>query len=135
MSGPPLRILVIEDEALNRALLRAVLGRAREPSIRDAEVFEAGSLAAAHVVLAAGPLDLVLLDVRLPDGSGLDLARRLAAMPIGERPKLVLMSASVLPAERAAAMAAGGDAFVGKPYHPTELLRLLSQLVEGSSGL
>lgn len=134
--GPvgPLRILIVEDETLNRALFRAVLARATGPSIRDATVTEAPSLGAARAALARGSPDIVLLDVRLPDGSGLDLARELAARPAAERPRVIVTSASVLPAEREAAVAAGCDAFLGKPFRPSELLALLSAQVDEAIG-
>jgi CheY-like chemotaxis protein len=124
---PPLRILLVEDEAMNRTLMRAVLTRASDPRIRLAELVEAETLADARRHLEAGSVDILLLDVRLPDGSGLDLARELVGA--GEsRPRIVILSASVLPAERAAAIEVGCDAFLGKPYRPADLLDLLGLL-------
>jgi two-component system, OmpR family, KDP operon response regulator KdpE len=124
---PPLRILLVEDEAMNRTLMRAVLTRASDPRIRLAELVEAETLADARRHLDAGSVDILLLDVRLPDGSGLDLARELVGA--GEsRPRIVILSASVLPAERAAAIEVGCDAFLGKPYRPADLLDLLGLL-------
>lgn len=119
-------VLLVEDEAANRALVRAVLARSTEAAIRDLELSEAPSLRAAREVLAGRPVDLVLLDVRLPDGSGLDLAREMAARGEGPRPRVIVMSASVLPADREAALASGADAFLGKPFRVTELLALLA---------
>jgi two-component system KDP operon response regulator KdpE len=124
---PPLRILLVEDEAMNRTLMRAVLTRASDPRIRLAELVEAETLADARHQLEAGSVDILLLDVRLPDGSGLDLARELVAAG-NERPRIVILSASVLPAERAAAIEVGCDAFLGKPYRPADLLDLLGLL-------
>lgn len=126
--GNPLRILVVEDESMNRALLRAVLSRAADPRFKGATLLEADRLSTAREVMADGGVDVILLDVRLPDGSGLDLARELAAMPADERPRIVILSASVLPMERAAAIEVGADAFLGKPYRPTELIELLERL-------
>jgi two-component system, OmpR family, KDP operon response regulator KdpE len=124
---PPLRILLVEDEAMNRTLMRAVLTRASDPRIRLADLLEAETLAEARQHLAEGAIDILLLDVRLPDGSGLDLARELVAND-DTRPRIVILSASVLPAERAAAIEVGCDAFLGKPYRPADLLDLLGLL-------
>jgi two-component system, OmpR family, KDP operon response regulator KdpE len=124
---PPLKILLVEDEAMNRTLMRAVLTRASDPRIRLADLVEAETLADARQQLAAGAVDILLLDVRLPDGSGLDLARELVANDAA-RPRIVILSASVLPAERAAAIEVGCDAFLGKPYRPADLLDLLGLL-------
>jgi DNA-binding response OmpR family regulator len=67
---------------------------------------------------------VVILDVRLPDGNGLDLARELGAghQP---RPKILVMSASVLPRDREVALAAGTDGFMGKPFMPRDLIAFL----------
>jgi CheY-like chemotaxis protein len=118
------RILHVEDEPLNRSLLRAVLDRARDARIRTAVVDEAGDLHAAREHLAAHPVDLVLLDVRLPDGSGLDLVREIRAYE--KELGIVVMSASVLPAARDEA---GCDAFVSKPYVAQELIDTIGRLL------
>lgn len=126
-------LLLVEDEAPNRALLRAVLSRAGDAAVRSASILEATTLAEARDRLAEGPVDVVLLDVRLPDGSGLDLARELRDSDRG-RPSIVILSASVLPMERFAAEEAGADAFLAKPYDPGELLDVLARLVAGGPG-
>jgi two-component system KDP operon response regulator KdpE len=124
----PLTILLVEDEAMNRTLMRAVLTRASDPRLRLATLLEAETLAGARDHLADADVDILLLDVRLPDGSGLDLARDLVSSDDGRRPRIVILSASVLPAERAAAIEVGCDAFLGKPYRPADLLDLLGLL-------
>lgn len=118
-------ILHVEDEAPNRALLQAVISRAAEPDVRDATIVDAPDLATARAVLASRPVDLVLLDVRLPDGNGLDLAR---AIRDGDepRPPIIVMSASVLPDEQDAALATGARHFLSKPYAPSELVALVA---------
>jgi DNA-binding response OmpR family regulator len=73
--------------------------------------------------------DVVLLDVRLPDGNGLDFLRELRL--VDRSPRVVVMSASVLAIERDLAMDAGCDAFVGKPYMPAELTATLGRLMFG----
>jgi CheY-like chemotaxis protein len=122
----PLLILAVEDEEMNLLLLRAVLKTASRPRLAGARLVEARSISAARRALDSDAVDLVLLDVRLPDGDGLELARELAARP--DRPGVLIMSASVLPAEREKAMAAGADGFLGKPYLPRELLDWIDRL-------
>lgn len=126
----PAVLLLIEDEAPNRALLRAVLGRAADPRLRDATIIEAPDLATARSVLARQPVTIVLLDVRLPDGNGLALARELRRRPIEDRPRVLILSASVLPMERETALTAGADGFLGKPYRPADLVGRLSDLLD-----
>lgn len=69
--GPP-RILHVEDDPAMRQAVAAMLGTA-------AEVSEAANLAEARQLLAHGRFDLVLLDLILPDGYGLELTRELNA--------------------------------------------------------
>lgn len=123
-----LRLLVVEDEPMNRTLLRAVLQRSGDPDLRSALIREAETLAQARALLSSGPADVVILDVRLPDGSGLDLARELVSQGGFARPRILIMSASVLPEERTAAIEAGCDAFLGKPFRPHDLVETLGML-------
>ena len=129
MSERPLRILLVEDEALNRALVRAILSR-RAEELPPIELVEAATIADARRALGERPVDILLLDVRLPDGSGLDLARDLRDGHEGDPtgPVVAILSASVLALERVAAEAAGADAFLGKPFVPAELTALIDRL-------
>jgi two-component system, OmpR family, KDP operon response regulator KdpE len=121
-------VLVVEDEWPNRALLKATLDRAAIPRVREAVVLEAATLAEARTHLAAGPIDLIVLDVRLPDGDGLSLARELS--DAGRRPRILVLSASVLPTERTVALDAGTDAFMAKPFVPADVVRTMADLLD-----
>jgi DNA-binding response OmpR family regulator len=72
-------------------------------------------------------VDVLLLDVRLPDGAGLDLAREIRDGAAPERPAIIVMSASVKPMERDAAISAGADHFLAKPFAAPALLELLGE--------
>jgi len=127
-------ILYVEDEAPNRALFRAVVSRSSEGTVREATIVEAPDLATARRIIGTEPVDLVLLDVRLPDGNGLDLARDIAAGAAdpNPRPEIIILSASVLPSERDAALATGASHFLEKPYIPSELLSLVARSLEAT---
>lgn len=124
-AGKAPRVLLVEDEELNRVLVRAVVSRARDSQVRAVELVEAPSLAAARDQLDRGPIDLVLLDMNLPDGHGLSLATELSERP--DRPTVIALTASVLPRDRSAAMAAGCDGFLDKPYAAADLVSILSE--------
>jgi two-component system KDP operon response regulator KdpE len=121
------RILHVEDEELNRRLLRAVLERAADSRLRSAVIDEAPDIESARRFLSSNVPDLVVLDVRLPDGNGLVFMGEIRSSHPSAR--VVVMSASVLASERAEAMRAGCDAFVGKPYSAGELTEVLGRVL------
>jgi two-component system KDP operon response regulator KdpE len=124
------RILLVEDEDLNRTLVKAVLSRADVDAVRQAQILDASSLAAARDTLSLEDVDLVLLDMNLPDGNGLTLARELArdGLPDGRaKPAVVAVTASVLPQDRAAAIEAGCDGFLDKPYAAADLVATVAR--------
>jgi CheY-like chemotaxis protein len=124
----PAVVLHVEDEMPNRALLRAVVSRSAEPTLNGVVILDAPDLAAARRILGTERVDLVLLDVRLPDGNGLDLARDIATLP-APRPEVIILSASVLPSERDAALATGASKFLEKPYVPSELISVIASSI------
>jgi CheY-like chemotaxis protein len=121
-----LRILLVEDEVLNRTLVRAILARAQNPTFRDAELLEAETLAAARAILATEPVDILLLDVHLPDGSGLTLAQDLADNPPARRPVMIALTAGIFPDQQRAAFAAGCITILSKPHTAAEFLAALT---------
>jgi CheY-like chemotaxis protein len=121
-----LRILLVEDNELNRALVRAIMTRAGEPLLRGAQLLEAHNLTQARAVVAHETVDAVLLDIQLPDGSGLTLLDDFAARPTVRRPAVIAVTGGVLPEQLAAAVAAGCDAVVEKPFVAAELIRALT---------
>jgi two-component system KDP operon response regulator KdpE len=125
-------VLVVEDEEPNRALLRAVLTRATDERLRGLVLLEAADLATARTILDTNRVNLVLLDVRLPDGNGLSLIWDSADRG-GSTPAFVVLSASVLPDERATALASGASGFLAKPYRPAELIEAVASILEARS--
>jgi CheY-like chemotaxis protein len=131
MSGvpKPITILVVEDEPANQELVRAIIASSDEPLLQGSNVLVAGSLAEARAYLGAGRVDIILLDVGLPDGDGLGLVKDTQAMELG-RPRTIVVSGSVFPMERHEALATGADDFVAKPLEPKHLVSaIVHQLV------
>jgi CheY-like chemotaxis protein len=125
----PLRILSVEDEPLNRALLRASIARAGSNRLSEAEFVEAPTLTEARRLVKLSHYDLVLLDRRLPDGDGFQLARELMTGPEDRRPVVVALTADAVPETREAATAAGCAAILIKPFRPSELIALIEEIV------
>ncbi|HSY14790.1 MAG TPA: response regulator [Jatrophihabitantaceae bacterium] len=110
------RVLIVEDE---RPLLRAL---AMNLTARGYQVTEAGSGSRALAELAAEPHDVILLDLGLPDISGLDVitsVRHYASTPI------IVLSARSGSADKVQALDLGADDYVTKPFSIDELLARL----------
>jgi CheY-like chemotaxis protein len=122
-AGSP--ILAVEDEARNSALLRAILVPAGYELVITATLAEARGWLSSHPVPG-----LVLLDRHLPDGDGLELARELKADADTAGVPVLLVSASVLQVDRAAAEAAGCDGFIDKPLRIATLLEEVARFLE-----
>jgi two-component system, OmpR family, KDP operon response regulator KdpE len=122
-----LRILAVDDDPVNRSLIRAIVSRASDASIRGATLHEATNLAEARSVLGREAIDILLLDVHLPDGLGLDLAAEIRHDG-RSAPAILALTASVLPADQQAALDAGCDAFLAKPYAASALVATIGEL-------
>ena len=101
------RILLVEDDpALGRGVALALSGA-------EVEVVLRGSLAAGTEAAAAGGWDLVILDVNLPDGNGLDLLRGIRGR---ERTPVILLTANDMEIDQVAGLELGADDYVTKPF-------------------
>ena len=114
------RVLLVDDNDLNRILAHTILDRSTHPITAQITLIDADTLAAARTALAAAPVDMILLDMNLPDGHGLTLVAELIQQTA--RPVIVAITASVLPEDQQAVHAAGCDGFLGKPYQPQQLV-------------
>jgi len=115
------RVLVVEDEAPLRRIITLNLAR------RGYTVAEAESVAEADDALRASPqpFDVILLDINLPDLSGWNVVRHLAAEDPSRRPLVIVMSA-VRPIERRLAEFHPAGVLV-KPFAIETLLRLIDR--------
>ncbi len=116
----PLEVMVVEDDPVSALLARAVLERLGH------EVDERRSLASARERIGDPP-DIVLVDLRLGDGDGLDLVRGFAMADAGNRPALIATSGAGDAATRTAALAAGADLFLEKPISAERLCRAFEE--------
>lgn len=119
---PPARLLLVEDTVSLAALYREFL-RDEGHAIRHV-----ASLGAARRVLAEEPADAVLLDLRLPDGDGLDLLREIRAAP--QPPPVVVMTAHGSVGMAVEAMRAGASDFLAKPFAAERLVVTVANVLE-----
>jgi len=115
-----LRLLLVDDDAALRALVRATFDEVH------VEIDEAGSVAEARTAVARNLPDVVVLDVRMPGESGVELARELKAGRQTAATRIVLLTGSHEGAARLA-QEAGADAFLTKPFSPLQLLVLVER--------
>ena len=110
------RILVVEDTADNRQILRDLLTAAGYDLI-EATDGEAGvAMAAEHLP------DLILMDIQLPSIDGYEATRRIKADPTTRHIPIVAVTSYALAGDEAKTRAAGCDGYIAKPYSPRNLL-------------
>ncbi len=107
------KVLLVEDDPALRRALRTMM------RTRDLDVDEAETGEAAVALASAGDLDLVLLDLGLPDIDGFEVLRRVRSF--SDVPVIVL-TAHHMQAEKVHALDAGADDYVTKPFDVEELL-------------
>ncbi len=107
-------VLVVDDEPDIRALVKMALRSAGHT------ILEADGGYAAIEALAHHDVDIMLLDVRMPDLSGWEVLERLE--PRAQWPRVVMLSAHVDAVVRERAKAAGCDGYLSKPFLPADLL-------------
>ncbi len=115
------QILVIEDEADMAATYDRLLRRAGH------RVVTADSRAAGLQLLKSVCPKLVISDLRLPDGDGLDIIR--AAHAIDPPPPVIIITAFASRAAREASLKSGASAFLAKPFGIAEFSSLVEDLV------
>lgn len=108
-----MRVLIVDDHEEVRDLLARTLRRDGH------ETFTASTAKQARTMLDASSVDVVVLDVALPDGSGIDVCRDLRRGGV-VTPVLLLTAHAAVP-ERVAGLDAGADDFLGKPFAVAEL--------------
>lgn len=117
-------ILVIEDDAFMASLLDFMLAR------QNLEVSRVADGQAALDCLEAGQLpDAVVLDLMLPQVSGMQVLERMKACPAWADVPVLVLSALDAGAEVARAFQAGASDYVTKPFNPEEFMARLTRLL------
>jgi DNA-binding response OmpR family regulator len=121
-----MRVLIVEDDTAIATGLAATL------KASGYAVDVTATLAMASAALRVEPFDLVLLDLSLPDGDGLDWLRHVrrsgSVMPV-----LIMTARDTLP-DRVAGLDEGADDYVVKPFEPEELLARMRVALRRSEG-
>jgi PAS domain S-box-containing protein len=115
------RLLVADDNAVNRELVAALLAPFA------VEIVPAADGAEAVEAWARQAFDLILMDVQMPNMDGLSATRRIrtSALPGAPRTPIIAMTANVLPQQIERCLEAGMDDHLGKPIDPAKLLEMV----------
>ena len=112
---------MIDDDPLVRMILALELP--------DVELLEATRLEEGYELAKAERPDAVIVDVRLPDGDGIDLVRRLRRTPLTSRIPILVLTAGHDEAKRSDVIKAGADEYLAKPFEADDLLTHLHELL------
>ena len=123
-----LRLLLVDDDPGLRALLRATLDAV------DVEVDEAEDVPSALAAIRRRRPDAIVLDVNLPGMDGLAFSRQLKRDRATKDVPIVVLSGSDGGTSEAA-LDAGADSFLSKPFSPLELLAIVERLSGGLHGI
>jgi len=116
------RVLYIEDHEDTRELVTLVLEQ------RKYEVVTGSTIKSGVALAGAQQFDLYLLDSWLPDGSGLDLCKRIREFD--KATPIVFYSAAAYEIDKDLAIKSGAQAYLIKPSQPSELCNLVTKLIE-----
>ena len=115
----PLSVLIAEDNPINQEVARAMLTRRGH----DVDVVENGRLAVEAAIRK--DYDVILMDIQMPELDGLDATMEIRKRRPAGRPRIVALTANVLPGERERCLANGMDAYLAKPFAARDLFEVL----------
>jgi len=121
------QIVYVEDNPVNALLMQEVIAQRPDCRLHLAVGVRDGI----DMIERLRP-DLVLVDLHLPDGSGLEVAEWMRTMPLLTRVPVVVVSADSTQAQRDAATVAGVRAYLAKPIRLAETLLLIDELLPGA---
>jgi CheY-like chemotaxis protein len=117
----PKTIIAVDDRSAHLKALAQLLAE------EGYEVLRVESASEALETLKQLRVDLLLVDVQLPQVAGLDLARRVRETPAWYRIPLVGVSGDAAKEEEARVRAAGFDDYLAKPFHKMKVLSIIGQ--------
>lgn len=126
MSAQQARILIVEDNADNRTLIKDLLGAMEYTVIEATDGVEGFEKALDQIP------DLILMDLSLPRKDGWTATRELKAHPDVSHIPIIALTAHAMVGDRERALEAGCDDYVSKPINLNELLEKIQQLLINS---
>lgn len=119
--------IVVEDDPFNAMLIRRML---LGVGVGEVAVCKSG-VEARQAIVHLSRVDLILLDIQLPDEDGFDILRSLRYLPSVDKTRIVAVTANVIPTYIARAAEAGFDGFLGKPLKFDEFRSQIVRVLNG----
>ncbi len=122
---PPLRVLVVEDNAVNRRLIL----RRLESAGHTVELAPTGG--AALEALTRRDFDIVLMDVQMPEMDGLETTRRIRERERGtsRHQPIIAVTAQNSARDRERCLSCGTDGYITKPFHDSDLMKVIHSVL------
>ncbi len=117
------RVLLAEDNEINQQIARELLRQAGVEVV----VARDGREAVERFAVESARLDMVLMDIQMPDMDGYEATRRIRAEPRGREIPIIAMTAHALEEERRKALAAGMNDHIFKPIDPDAMIATMSR--------
>jgi two-component system cell cycle response regulator DivK len=117
------KVLIVEDNPLNMRLIEMILKSNSYTLLKATDGEEALDIATREQP------DLVIMDIRLPRVSGLEVARRLKENPASSHIPIIALTAHAMKGDKEKAIEAGCDSYLSKPVNTRELPRLVANML------
>lgn len=124
MAVGPFKVLLVEDNQMNKVLVREIL------SLRGYEIIEANTGLEAIKALAGARPDIILMDINLPGMDGITATRIIKSDEKNNGIPILALTASALKGEEDGILSHGFDGYVSKPIEVKNLLAKVSQLLK-----
>ncbi|MCT7956001.1 response regulator transcription factor [Laspinema palackyanum] len=116
-------VLIVDDSATAREMLSSILQNV------GMKVIEARDGVEAQEKIVDSPPDIVVLDIIMPRMNGYDLCRWLKKTPTGQNIPVLMCSSKAEQFDRYWGIKQGADAYLAKPFHPSELIETVKSLL------
>lgn len=117
------RLLIVDDDNMNCVMAEYALSK-------DYEVFAVNSGSAALYFLENEPIDLILMDIEMPEMSGKEVASRIKENPKWSKIPIIFLTADSDPKTEAECLSWGADDFITKPFVPLVMNTRVSRILE-----
>jgi two-component system OmpR family response regulator len=122
-AAAPRRVLIVDDDPIIIDIVTTVL------DLEDFATSTAHDGPTALAMIDDDPPDAVVLDVMMPDMTGLEVCRQLKDSDEHANLPIILLTAKDQPEDRRAGLEAGCDAYLAKPFSPLELIDVIENLL------